>query len=259
MENYILITGASSGIGLEMAEKLAERKYNLILVARNYERLQRLKTDLELTYGVKVTIYQRDLSKVSNAETLFEEVKKNKLHVSHLINNAGIGVYGEFTNTSLQEELEMIELNCSSLVVLTKLFAQDMRKKGAGSIMNIASLLSFLPFPYYSVYSATKAFVLAFSETVNAELVGSGVQVKALCPGPIDTKFTTPEMAKTTAYKVNKPVNSKIVAEEGIDLLFNKKSKKIVGFNNWFISNLPRVTPDFIMMKIKKNLASQAN
>lgn len=179
--------------------------------------------------------------------------------MSHLINNAGIGVYGEFTSTSLQEELEMIELNCSSLVVLTKLFSQEMVQKGAGSIMNIASLLSFLPFPYYAVYSATKAFVLAFSETVNAELVGTGVQVKALCPGPIDTGFTTPQMAKTNAYKVNKPVKPELIAQKAIELLFNNKPKKIVGFNNWFISNLPRVTPDFIMMKIKKNLASQAN
>ena len=259
MESYTLITGASSGIGYEMAKILAERKHNLILVARNFDRLQGIRDDFEPKYGIKVKIFRKDLSMATNAEALYLEIKKVNVQVDYLINNAGVGNYGEFTKTSLQEELNMIELNISSLVVLTKLISQDMVKRGQGKIMNIASLLSFLPFPYYSVYSATKAFVLAFSETVNAELQGTGVMIKTLCPGPINTAFTTPEMATTNAYKANKPVNPEFVAQEGIKLLFNTKSKKIVGFNNWFISNLPRVTPDFIMMKIKKNLASQIN
>lgn len=257
MEKYILITGASSGIGYEMAKILAKRKLNLILVARNFERLQSMRDEFESLYKIKVKIYRKDLSKATNAEALYDEITKENLQVDYLINNAGVGVYGDFTKTSLEEELKMIELNVTSLVILTKLFSHDMVKRGNGKIMNIASLLSFLPFPYYAVYSATKSFVLAFSETVNAELAGSGVMVKALCPGPIDTGFTTSEMASTNAYKANKPVNPELVAKEGIELLFNSKSKKIVGFNNWFISNLPRITPDFIMMKIKKNLASQ--
>jgi short-subunit dehydrogenase len=257
MENYTLITGASSGIGYEMARILAERKHNLILVARNFERLQSIRDDFEAKYSIKVKIFRKDLSTPANAEALYKEIQKENVQVEYLINNAGVGNYGQFINTSLQEELNMIELNISSLVVLTKLYSQDMVKRGSGSIMNVASLLSFLPFPYYSVYSATKSFVLAFSETVNAELEGTGVMVKALCPGPIDTGFTTSDMAATKAYKTNKPVNPEFVAKEGIKLLFNKKTKKIVGFNNWFISNLPRVTPDSIMMKIKKNLASQ--
>lgn len=257
MEKYTLITGASSGIGYEMAKILAERNQNLVLVARSIDILKGIKISFEATYQIKVKIIEKDLSSTSNAEALFHEIQKENLQVDFLINNAGVGIYGEFIKTALQKELQMIELNISSLVVLTKLFSQEMAKRGNGTIMNVASLLSFLPFPYYAVYSATKAFVLAFSETVNAELEGSGVQVKALCPGPIDTGFTTPEMATTNAYKTNKPVSPEFVAKEGIKLLFNKKTKKIVGFNNWFISNLPRVTPDTIMMKIKKNLASQ--
>ncbi len=257
METYTLITGASSGIGLEMAKILASKNHNLILVARNVDRLQSIKEDLESKYGIKVKTIRKDLSSSVNAEVLYHEIKKERLEVQYLINNAGVGNYGPFIETSLQEELKMIELNISSVVVLTKLFAQDMVKRGSGNIMNIASLLSFLPFPYYSVYSATKSFVLAFSETTNAELEGTGVMVKALCPGPTDTGFTTNEMAATNAYKTNKPVRPEIVAREGVTLLLNTKTKKIVGFSNWFISNLPRVTPDFIMMKIKKNLASQ--
>jgi short-subunit dehydrogenase len=123
--------------------------------------------------------------------------------------------------------------------------------------MNVASLLSFLPFPYYSVYSATKSFVLAFTETIAAELEGTGVIVTALCPGTVETPFHTDAMRKTNAMKANKPMSAEIVAKVGVDLFLNKKGKKIVGRMNWFLSNLPRITPDKLMMKIKKNLASQ--
>ena len=132
----------------------------------------------------------------------------------------------------------------------------DMVKAGKGRIMNVASLLSFLPFPYYSVYSSTKCFVLAFTETIAAELQNTGVVVTALCPGTVETPFHTNLMRKTNAMSANKPMPAKIVAKAGIELFLSDKGKKIVGFMNWFLSNLPRVTPDNIMMKIKKNLAS---
>jgi len=118
-------------------------------------------------------------------------------------------------------------------------------------------LLSYLPFPYYSVYSGTKSFVLAFSETLRAELEGSGVQVKVLCPGSTDTPFQTDAMWKIKVYKANKPVPADKVAMDVVELLFNQKGRKKSGFGNWFLSNLSRVTPDGIIMKIKKNLASQ--
>jgi short-subunit dehydrogenase len=159
----------------------------------------------------------------------------------------------------MELELDMINLNVSSLVILTKLFAQEMASRKSGKIMNVASLLSFIPFPYYSVYSSTKTFVLAFSETIAAELEGTGVIVTTLCPGTVETPFHTPEMRKTNAMSANKPVTAKEVAAAGVQLLLKGKGKKIVGFNNWFIANLPRVTPDFLMMKIKKNLASIKN
>lgn len=122
--------------------------------------------------------------------------------------------------------------------------------------MNVASILSFLPFPYYSTYSATKVFVLAYTETLAAELEGTGVVVTALCPGTVETAFHTDTMRKTNAMNANKPMPVSVVAKEGVALFLNGKGKKIVGFMNWFLSNLPRVTPDFIMMKIKKHLAS---
>lgn len=259
MKDLVLITGASTGIGCEMARLLAAKKLDLVLVARNGQKLRALKHDLEKEYGIQVWTFEQDLSKEANAVQLYETVKAAGLNVTMLVNNAGTGVYGEFMETPLSDELQMIGLNVSALVILTKLFGNDMSAAAYGRILNVASLLSFLPFPYYSVYSATKAFVLAFSETVAAELEASGVVVTALCPGPVDTPFTTKEMLGTSAYKTNKPVAPVIVARAGVDLLLHGKGKKIVGFNNWFISNLPRVMPDSLMMKIKKKLAAPAS
>jgi short-subunit dehydrogenase len=257
MKDLIMITGASSGIGYEMAKLLAAQHHDLILVARDVQKLSALQKDLETLHNIKVHIFERDLSKIDNALKLYDDVKAMELEVTMLVNNAGVGGYGNFSDTDLLSELKMIELNVSAVVALTKTFMQDMLIRKRGRIMNVASLLSFLPFPYYTVYSATKAFVLAFSETLAAELEDSGVVVTTLCPGPVDTAFNTDAMWKTNAYKANKPVDPKVVAKQGVALLLHGKGKKIVGFNNWFISNLPRITPDFLMMKIKKNLASQ--
>jgi uncharacterized protein len=257
MKDTILITGATSGIGHEMAVLLASQNFDLVLVARNYEKLQHIKTKLEQAHNISVRIFSKDLSDTSYAIELYEDVRKEGIEVTMLVNNAGTGIYGEFINTDLHAELRMVELNVTSVVTLTKLFIQDMIVRKNGRIMNVASLLSFLPFPYYSVYSATKAFVLAFSETLAAELEGSGVTVTTLCPGPVDTPFNTDAMWKTNAYKANKPMPASTVAKQGVELLLNGNGKKLVGFNNWFISNLPRITPDTIMMKIKKKLASQ--
>jgi short-subunit dehydrogenase len=257
MNSYILITGASSGIGFEMAYQLASKQYSLILVARREDRLVKMQQELQHQYKVEVQYFVVDLSDTVQATSLYHSIKSKNLVVSHLINNAGFGGYGHFLDTSLDHELDMIQVNISSLVVLTKLFAQDMAARGNGRIMNVASLLSFIPFPYYSVYSATKAFVLAFSETIAAELEDSGVIITTLCPGTVETDFHTPEMRMTNAMNTNKPVNAKDVAAAGIRLLLEGKGKKLVGFNNWFISNLPRFTPDRWMMRIKKHLASK--
>lgn len=259
MKEYILITGASSGIGLEMAKQLAEKKFNLLLVARSKEKLAQLQQTLKEEFKIEVEFMLYDLSEPNAAQELYNEVKEHSYLVSGLINNAGFGDYGNFVEMPLQKDEEMIAVNINALVGLTKLFGADMVKAGKGSIMNVASLLSFLPFPYYAVYSATKSFVLAFTETVSAELQGTGVVVTALCPGTVETPFHTNAMRETNAMNVNKPMTADVVAKAGVDLFLNGKGKKIVGFMNWLVSNLPRVTPDNLMMKIKKNLASIKN
>jgi short-subunit dehydrogenase len=204
-----------------------------------------------------VVVVPADLSQPGSAERLYQQITDMGLVVTHLVNNAGVGLYGRFDQTDLAAEQAMIQLNITSLVTLTKLFGRNMAERGEGRIMHVASLLSFLPFPNYSVYSATKAFVLAFSETTAAEWSDTGVVVTTLCPGPVDTPFTTAEMLSTNAYKTNKPMAASEVARAGVKLLMTGKGKKVVGFNNWFISNLPRFTPDKLMMSIKKKLAAQ--
>lgn len=257
MKKYILITGATSGIGLEMAKILAQAGHHLVITGRNKDKLENAATILRGCGNGSIAIYTADLASAEQAMGLYESIKRDGLYIQTLVNNAGAGSYGDFVEMDLKADLDMIELNIASVVVLCKLFARDMAAGGGGRIMNVASLLSFLPFPYYSVYSATKAFILAFSETLAAELADSNVVITTLCPGPVDTPFNTLAMWNTNAYKANKPMPAAVVAQQGVALLLQGTGKKIVGFNNWFISNLPRITPDFIMMKIKKHLAAQ--
>ena len=256
MKEYILLTGASSGIGYEMANQLAAKKMNLILVARTETKLQQMQAELTNKYGILVQYFVADLSDVNAAKDLYKKVQQENLLVTHLVNNAGVGNYGNFTETLLDEELSMIELNISSLVVLTKLFAKDMVSRKSGRIMNVSSLIAFLPFPYFAVYSATKAFVKAFSETLAEELDGTGVIVTSLYPGTVDTGFTTADMQSTNLHKT-KPMHPREVAVQAVKHLLSGKGKKVVGFQNWFNSKLSSFMPDSIMMKIKKNLASQ--
>jgi short-subunit dehydrogenase len=256
MKEYTLITGASSGIGYEMAKILASQNHNLILIARSQDKLEKIQAKLENQYGIDVQIILYDLSEPNSAQDLFNEIQEQNFHVTGLINNAGFGNYGNFVEMPLKNDEEMIALNVTTLVGLTKLFGAEMAKSEKGRIMNVASLLSFLPFPYYSVYSATKSFVLAFTETVSAELQGTNVSVTALCPGTVETAFHTDNMRKTNAMNANKPMSAEKVARAGVELFLNGSGKKVVGFTNWFLSNLPRVTPDILMMKIKKKLAS---
>ena len=256
MKEYILITGASSGIGYEMAQQLAALKYNLILTARSEDKLATMQQELSSKYGITVQYIPKDLSKTEQASQLYDDIKRANYQVSHLVNNAGFGDYGSFLETSLEKELNMIDLNISSLVILSKLFAKDMVARKSGRIMNVSSVIAYLPFPYMSVYSATKSFVLAFSQTLAAELEGTGVVVTTLAPGTTETAFVSPEMRETNLVKSNKPTPVKTVATEGVKLLLHGKGKKIVGFQNRFNSILAGILPDSVMMKVKMKLAS---
>jgi short-subunit dehydrogenase len=186
-------------------QQLAALKYNLILTARSEDKLAAMQQELSSKYGIVVRYIPKDLSKTEQAIQLFNDIKSANYQISQLVSNAGFGDYGSFLDTSLEKELNMIDLNISSLVILTKLFAKDMAARNSGRIMNVSSALAYLPFPYMSVYSAAKSFVLAFSETLAAELEGTGVVVTTLAPGTTETAFVSPEMRETNLLKSNKP------------------------------------------------------
>ncbi|MFA5196741.1 MAG: SDR family oxidoreductase, partial [Bacteroidales bacterium] len=189
MPKTALITGASSGIGLELARIHASKGDNLVIVARNKTKLDELKTELESQYKISVYTLGRDLSMADSAKEVYEEIKKQNIKVYYLINNAGYGNYGYFTETSWKKEADMIQLNITTLTQLTKLFLPDMIKNGGGKILNLASTASFQPGPLMAVYFATKAYVLSFSQALNNEVKPQGVTVTALCPGLTESNF----------------------------------------------------------------------
>lgn len=247
-----LVTGASIGIGAAFAQALAQRQYNLILVARSEEKLQQLATTLENNHNIKTEILPQDLTVANAAQTVFDTVTAKGWQVDLLINNAGFGDYGLFTETALSKQLEMIQLNITALTALTHLFLQPMIERQEGGIINIASIAGFQPLPYLSVYAATKAFVLSFSEALWAENQNSGVTITCVSPGPTETEFfkaaNFPDHAVTAASQKNYASPEAVVktALEG----FEKKQANVVtgGLPNQIIVNLPRFFPREVLV-----------
>src|SRR5437763_5216148 len=183
-----LITGASSGIGLDLAKLFAQGGHDLVLVARNEEGLRAVAADCEKS-GVKADVLAKDLSNAKAAQEIFDELSARQVAVDVLVNNAGFGSHGPFVQTDLNHEVGMIQVNIVALIQLTRLFLPEMIQRKSGKIMNVASMAGFVAGPYMSVYYATKAFVLSHSIALAQEVKGSGVIVSALCPGPTKTDF----------------------------------------------------------------------
>jgi hypothetical protein len=190
-EAYALITGASSGIGYELAKVFARKGFNLVLVARNRERLETVAKELAREHGADCRVIPADLSLMSGVEEVHRRVRESNLTVSVLVNDAGIGSYGPFLETDFNKESEMINLNALGLSYMTRLFAADMVVSGSGKVLNVASTTGFWPVPNMSVYAATKAYVISFSQALASELKGTGVNVSVVCPGAVDTGFLT--------------------------------------------------------------------
>ena len=189
MKNTALITGASSGIGKELARIHAAKGGDLILVARRVELLNSLKEELVQKYKVTVQVIQKDLSVLGSSQSVYDEVTQNGWQVDYLFNNAGFGGKGAFLDRDLEADVEMVRLNVMALLKLTHLFGKDMKARGKGKILQTASTAGFLPGPYQNTYFATKAFVVSHTQGLAHELKGSGVTVTALCPGPVETEF----------------------------------------------------------------------
>jgi len=214
MKKIALITGASSGIGKELARIHASKNGDLILAARRSEELELLKKELEEKHAIKVWIFVKDLTRKDAAKEVYEFTKSNQLEVDYLFNNAGFGGHGFFVDRPIAKDLEMIDLNVSSLVELSHLFLQDMKRRKAGKILNTASTAGFLPGPLQATYFATKAFVVSFSEALAHELKPHNISVTALCPGPVKTEFEK-TAGMTGGNLFEKAASAKSTAEKG--------------------------------------------
>lgn len=253
MKNVALITGASSGIGMELAKIHASYGRDLILVARREVELEKLKSELEIQYSVQIEVIPTDLMKLNAAKELFQKVKEKNIQVDYLINNAGLGGYGKFHNRDLKKELEMIQLNVIVLTELTHLFLPEMIKRKSGKILNVASTAGFMPGPLQTVYFATKAYVVSFTQGVAQEVCKEGVTLTALCPGPVHTGFEKEAgMAGSGLFKNATTASS--TAKKGYKAM--EKGKLIIISNaplkfllNWVLPLMPR---RFILRMVEK-------
>jgi hypothetical protein len=250
--HFTLITGASGGIGLELAKLFARDKKNLVLVARSKEKLETISQKLVEDYGVEVITIAKDLSRVDSSTSLYEEIKSKDIFIETLVNNAGFGTSGEFSDSDLNSELLMISLNVLSLVVLTRLVLSDMTVSGTGRILNISSTSAFQPVPNMASYGATKSFVLSFSEAIRVELEGYGIQVTTLCPGPTKTEFFESAKVKTSKSFEAKLMSPEKVAKVGYIALKKKKHIAVPGLSNKFLSRFARILPFDITARIAR-------
>lgn len=255
-----LITGASNGIGLELAKVHASKGGNLVLVARNKSKLDELKIELENQYKIKVYTIGKDLSLSAAAQEVYDETKQLNIQIDYLINNAGFGDYGMFVDLDWNKQAQMIQLNITTLTHFTHLYLQDMVRRGEGKIMNVASTAAFQSGPTMAVYFATKAFVLNFSEAVDNEVRDKGVTVTTLCPGPTESGFqAAAAMEESALVKGKKFASSKEVAVYGYKSMMNGKTIAIHGFMNALMANTVRFAPRAFAVKMVRKLQDKAH
>lgn len=253
---YTMITGASGGIGEALAYKVAERKHNLVLVARQETKLVRLSNILTDTYGCHVKYIVADLSKPTGANQLFEAINALELKVTVLINNAGIGSSGLFTDIEHNTEIDLIQLNVVSLVSLSHHFLTTMKGMKRGTLINVASMTAFMPVPYMATYAASKAFVRSFTEALHEEYKPFGIHVMLVCPGLTKTNFNTAAgldsmkgPALSSDYATAATQSPDEVAEEILTALDAKKSKLITGGKNRLGARILALLPNSLIAR----------
>ena len=249
-----LITGASFGIGLELARVFAREGHDLVLVARSADKLRQLASELEKAHGVRSLILAVDLSNPGAAAYVLDQTTRADIDVEILVNNAGFGQYGRFAENDLEECLRQIQLNVTTLTHITRLYLPEMIERKSGRILNVASTAAFQAGPLMAVYYATKAYVLHFSEAIANELQGSGVTVTCLCPGPTATEFQ--ERAKITGIRLTEygTMDARTVAEDGYRALMAGKTVEISGFKNWMVAQSVRFAPRRMVTAIARKL-----
>lgn len=231
-EGTVLITGATSGIGLELTKLFAKANYDLVLVARNKEELTTVSQMLQAKYDVFIKIVAKDLSDKDTPNAIYDELQKDSIEIDMLINNAGFATHGEFVQIPEKQDLDLLAVNITSLTHLTKLFLPEMIKRKSGRILNLASTAAFYPGPLMATYYASKAYVLSFSEALAEEVAGTGVTVTTLCPGPTRTNFE-----KRAGMTFNSPTMSPTeVAAIGYNGLMQGKRVVFAGKRNFLQS-----------------------
>jgi uncharacterized protein len=248
-----LITGASSGIGLELAKCFAADGHDVILVSRSEIELNKIARDLEQQHGIRATVIAKDLFDENAPRQVYDEVRSRGIEVNYLVNDAGQGVYGKFAETDLDKELAIVHLNVCSLLVLTKLYLKDMLGRNEGRILQLASVVSKTPAPYSAVYSGTKAFIYNFTQGVIAELEGTNVTMTALRPGATATDFFRKEGAEDmTAVQEGSMADPAKVARDGYEALMAGESSIVSGIKNKIKDQLGDLMPDTVRTQQSK-------
>ncbi len=249
-----VVTGASSGIGAELAVLLAERDYHVFAVARRADRLHDLRVRISRKGG-QSTALPADLSDYAQRERLIAALAPNADEIDVLVNNAGFGTHGYFTDTNLDRELELIEVNCSALVHLTKRILPWMQQRQGGYILNLASMAAFQPGPVMAMYYASKAFVLSLSQALSEECAGTGVSVTALCPGTIQTEFqATAGVAKSAPPTYASNMTAHEAAQIGLDAMFARKRVVVTGTKNKFAIFMNRFMPRRVAVRAVRKI-----
>jgi hypothetical protein len=254
MNKIALITGASSGIGKELAILHAKSGGDLVIVARSEKKLNDLKENLENQYKIKVMVIVQDLAENNSAKIVYNKVKTEDLEVDYLINNAGFGGRGKFVERDWEQDLSMINVNIIALTALTRLFLPDFVKRNSGKILNVSSTASLMPGPLQAVYFATKAYVTSFSNALSEELSETKITVTTLLPGATDTGFAKrSDMDKTDLF--NKTFTAEQVANEGYTAMLKGKLNVLAGvsFSQRILMNIIHVFPKKIIMKYIKH------
>lgn len=257
MNKTALITGATSGIGYELSKLFALNRYNLVLVARNDQRLEDLANELRQAFSISIITIPKDLSLPSSPEGIFSYLKKKSIQVDVLVNNAGFNEYGLFSQTDLHRELQMIQLHIVSLTYLTKLLLPGMLERKLGKILNVGSTGSFVPGPLVAVYCATKAYILSFSEAIAEELKETGVTVTTLCPGSTKTEFAERANMEDVAIFQGNLMDAREVAQIGYNALMRGKRIIVAGCVNKLTISSVRFLPRGMVAKMVKGMMSR--
>jgi hypothetical protein len=259
MGKTALVTGASSGIGLDLAKRFAAEGYDVALVARSEGKLAEVAKAIEAEHKVRAHVVTADLAKAGAADALVKTLGERGIEVDVLVNNAGYACYGAFAETDLADELNMIQVNIVALTHLTKLVVRQMVARKAGRVLNVASTAAFQPGPLMAVYYATKAYVLSFSEALANELAGSGVTVTALCPGPTKTGFQArAQMEQSKLVRGKEIMTAETVARIGYAGLMKGKTVVIPGVSNKMMAQAVRFLPRKTVTKLVRNAQERA-